>query len=509
MKDLLSSPFRQALLCWILLNLFLVHCFVYWNWDATDGTNRVIDGSQQDGPRFNFTKDELKDLLAVEPLERVELFEVYEEPLPHEVSLIEDNRDKLRRELEKAEEAMKQTQEDISWLKTQMKTLEQSIEELDVELAKMEKNSNDHDRVMEIQTEIEGMRTDMPKLVGGSRRPEAATLLSRLMYEARDLADIQSTDELKERFEAVIQGIDKEVSHAIDMNWSLLTTTGRYHFPVKNKSDDDLQNPITVCPTTPDDGMDTFDEGDLPTEAEVEALIKDARKRWNGYYEEVDIPLLLPESLERLATKRDALVQEWKTNVEMKAHDRIQSMISEIKGMGEEMHASSLQRSTQARESDVPAGSCIQTEQAEAIVEAAMRAFERKQDLRRAILTAMSRQGIDTSTIILDAILGDGQEGMTLASQALSKSKGDIELTWRQVLDNPITKSITQSWLPFAVDVVGGYSDRLDEWLDSSIPVEDLASGKILTSFLEIAGEHKLPPAVADWFLAERSGKDA
>jgi len=507
----------RAVLFWVFFYIALAHCYVYWNWNATDGSAAVgvdhqsqasilpIEVKNEPEPQFNFTEGELEELLSVTPLERVELIDINSDPVPEELSPVEDKRLELREEMDEAGNSLKATHDEIKRLKQQISALEQANKELTSATDDMKGKINSSESgVWEEVVSIKKVWEDMmPSFSRGRRRSQAAANLGLFLEEVADLSSLKTITELNEKFDEMISALDKQVTFAHETSWQEMTQVLRGDYPSKH-IEQELRNPRSVCSDIPDVQSDgTIDYNNAPTEDYVLEEIDEIRRMWYESYEENEVPLILPGGRESLLQFRDQLIERWAQKAEEKAKQILEEKISELSEPDlEKKAADKKKQQDQQRQTKIP-GSCIRISQAESLIEAGLQAVERKQDLRRAILTAMSFEGIDTSKVILDAILEDEEDAAFLAAAAMSENMDEMHFTWRQVLDRPLTKSVTQSWLPFFLDVIGGYNDHLDQWLDQKVPVEALASGKTLSDILDFAGQYPLPPTVQKWFLSQ------
>jgi len=297
-----------------------------------------------------------------------------------------------------------------------------------------------------------------------------------------------------------------------NISWSDVTRVfRRTDYPSKQQQHG-RNDPETVCTAASMQKLledEEEEEDDIPADAvtkeDVEEHLQELKSLLLESYEENNFPLVLREGQKRLRAQLNQILDEWATKVETLAQETfVQEQAKLLKPLDtgkdkKQKLASTTPKARVVETEDTDDSNCLSPQQIETILEAGWQAVERRQDLRRALLTAMSLEGLDTSRIILDAVLSDD-----MPTGVKTATPSDIQLTWRQVLDRPWTKEVTQSWLPWVVDVIGGYHDGLDQWLDQTIPVEELTSGTTLRQLLDRAGQYPLSSSMMEWFLSSQ-----
>lgn len=134
-----------------------------------------------------------------------------------------------------------------------------------------------------------------------------------------------------------------------------------------------------------------------------------------------------------------------------------------------------------------------------ALVDAGLKAMAAQKSVRDALQETL--QQFDPSTeIILDADLPPAA-----ASSALAGAAGEAIINLRDAIESPLLiKSI--DWIDDLVDLVGGYSDKLDQYLDSvanrnsvgEVVVETLLkkAGLVNVNVQELGDKMKVPPSI-------------
>jgi len=551
MASTVGAAAGQALGCWFVTYLIFAHCYVWWNWNATSGLmmkdendddNTLIpinppkEEEQDPLIKYNLTREELDNLLELTPLEPIELIPLLEEPQPPqpndethmETDAMEQQLQQLERQVEQAELELQEAHREAQAMQQQIDVLQGAVQELtdahDELLA-----TNQASRIWHEQ--LQPQRDNLPRLSDGTRH---SPILGKALSRVSDLTELQPADELHDHFDSIFQGLDSLLLLRLDdsnddddndnydavmndVSWSQFTRMLRKEYPAKENKKG--QNPESICRALggDDDDDDEDDDDDLSppenavTQKELDDRMQALESMLEKSYDEHDVPLIFETSRRKMEAHVASLVEQWAANVQQYAQDTIVAELSPILDPGSQKQK---RASTAAyeqgyddegndddddEEEEEDEGHCIRLEQVESLLEAGLRAVERKQDLRRSLLTAMAMEGIDTSRVILDAVLEDNDD-----DDGQGSPTREMDITWRQVLDRPLTKVVAQSWLPFVVDVIGGYNDSLDSWLDQTVPVDALISGQTLRQLLEFAGQYPLPKSMMDWFVTPR-----
>ena len=294
-----------------------------------------------------------------------------------------------------------------------------------------------------------------------------------------------------------------------------------------------------------------------PTEDDAQTIIQELWKIWDNMVVQQQqqdkghvLPVISQESYQRLVTFRDQLVQDWIQQAEQQV----------VKDAWTQRRALEEQQKQKEQEQQSASMDCLEREEVESLVQAGLLALERRQDLNHAILTTMTEQGIDTRSIILDAILEDDKNDnndnnhhhhrkkemanqqphlqkvttttTTTTTMQSNDDEGDnnnnnnkndmivmaiwdpnLDFTWRQILDRPWTKTVATKFIPWLIDMIGGYNDWLDQWLDEQFPPSSSSSQNnqnnnneanvLWNAFLETIGSHSLPrPILESWLLS-------
>ncbi|KAL7571856.1 hypothetical protein ACA910_002932 [Epithemia clementina (nom. ined.)] len=633
----------RALLSWIILYVVLLHTFVYYNWNATDGsypdgsplamvvkqdpttpfpqktkqnestndddsdnatdiclpneenlneTSVVLEEQDEDDllPTWIALMDEeeLALLLAEEPLEALSLVELDDSTsLPEPVQPIPDRRDELQTSIAQIQALLQQQQEEMEWLQQQLPKLQAVTEKAEqivhrhqqqLLLAEREEEAGqvilDDESKTTIWQRVRVKTQQWQSELGGddneslhnrnrffakvfqqqqeeedesSFRPSvAAELWSQELRRITDWSlQLETREQVNEFVESLLETLDHQVQNAPHISWRQLTQALRLNdSPSKTASPIACPKQLEICdqqhrlleeekqkvavipeenaaaPLTEQDVLDKLDEirSLIHQSHDVEQLRQQKNDKGTAWF-----PVVLPESQERLSNFFGESKEWWMGEATFEIRESWVHQVQEV----ERQQNEELEQDEDG-ENDAD-GNCVTTEDVHALWHAGLVAVERQQDLNRALLTTLAQQGVDTSHVILDAILPESQSALdrmladhhgdfiehARVSGVPAVWDGEMPFTWRQVLDRPWTKTVTKSWLPWLIDAIGGYNDALDEWLDQTIPssltktmgdgqerVVDETGEILYEQVLKLAGQYPLPRVVLEQWLA-------
>ena len=141
---------------------------------------------------------------------------------------------------------------------------------------------------------------------------------------------------------------------------------------------------------------------------------------------------------------------------------------------------------------------CMQTDEVRSWMEAAIDETKRGKLLRKALLRILASDGIDTSTIILDADLSTKQQQETPEHNILPHTAN-----LRRLIDTPALKQIG-AWVDQLLDAAGGYNDFLDQALDAMIDNagNESIGVQMVSRILQVSGHLPIPK-----FLLNSAGR--
>jgi len=318
------------------------------------------------------------------------------------------------------------------------KRLEDLLETLD---QKVKETQNLEAKAIKLSKQARKMPKEVELFANHNGRGNAARF--KALMEVEDLSKSFETDlELKHAFRKAIEEL-KYLKTAEDTDWETLARL-EVKIPPRNER-------IFIPPC------------DFITVSQFEAKLLDLRKRIFGEIDAVReaiedgddqfLPVLLSSTEERLLTLRQEMIDSIEDAY-------MKEPIAQV---------------------EVENGDCVSPEEATEWLEAGIDAFYRGKDERQAILRAMVSSGRDVSSVILDANIPDETREPT------------PQLTnMRQLVDGPLVTEVA-GLINKGIDLVGGYIDPLDQWLDEKAKTNpDLGKAAVAT-FMRQMGEIGIP----------------
>ena len=208
---------------------------------------------------------------------------------------------------------------------------------------------------------------------------------------------------------------------------------------------------------------------DAAYESDLEAYLEQFEKKFGNRIQAKGVHALLPKSVKSAS----GLLEE-----------RFKLALDDIHGFAYDLEEMVQQQTTDGATKTSSSSSCsIDKELVASMISAGLNAQTARADvqeaLRRAILQHDPAMSVDD--LILDADLG--------GAGTCGGSSGVKSINLRSIIDTPLLiKSI--DWIDVVVDTIGGYSDGLDQYLDSLTGLHGTTSvGEILVEgILEQAG---------------------
>lgn len=127
---------------------------------------------------------------------------------------------------------------------------------------------------------------------------------------------------------------------------------------------------------------------------------------------------------------------------------------------------------------------CASQQDVISMMDEGLDALQRRLDLRRVLKKYLlsNYREIDESELILDAVLDP-------PSQPLQEKK---TVNLRHVLDTPLLKE-SSKWIDGIVDMLGGYSDVFDQFVDKSAANDSSVGQSLISKIQTLAGKVELP----------------
>ena len=184
----------------------------------------------------------------------------------------------------------------------------------------------------------------------------------------------------------------------------------------------------TVEINTDNSSCDSLTQQDL--NKRIDRVLQSLQQRWSPKTQK-GIPLLFPETIQRLQEARDRQMEQTQERV--------------------------LQQPSQTNREKPTTGACIHSsEDVIPWIEAGLDALYRHQSVRQAILQAVQNSNVNTTGLILDADLEPPSPPRTTSKTT----------SLRQILDR-LPLHVVAAVVNTLTDYVSGYHDGLDQYLDS------------------------------------------
>lgn len=355
------------------------------------------------------------------------------------------------------------------WWTVQEKKVEEAIESIrELKRAQEEKFRG----LRQQEKTLEKMKAEIDQLdisVGGSSEKVVKTSPSlNSLLDRAALKQIPNTKALSYLFNQAVDDLKAIVSlsESESVDWEAIQNTLSSEFPDRVASSQESSETLN-CPTA---NNDQGASASIPDEAarmsdleeqvkEVYAVLNNRAKLREGAIAEA----LLPETADRL-----------NDSIEKRINETLNMIVSTVTAGSK---ASRDKRST---------GSCVDEEDILGIVEEGLLALQMHADLRNVLRKKIVELDPSASTIILDADL----------PPPTPKIPARDSMNLRQIIETPIVFKLAGA-IDIFVEMVGGYNDQLDQWLDSVAGGRKSVGEMVVRQFLEESGKLEIPTVEA------------
>ncbi len=323
-------------------------------------------------------------------------------------------------------------------------------------------------KMMQQQTLLQEMREKLDQLDFDLSSPaqESTNVVGieslNSLLQRPALAEIPSSTVLDHLFSRALVELKEILLAPEARDWASLESQISADFPTKQPSVPD-NGVVAECLTSKDEESKTHTSSIPPNAArqsDIEGRVKVLEtylERRNKVDQEIS-DLLLPDTL---------------TSLERATQQRIHVTLEMIIAATTSGHA---------RNKKSPASSCLMTDDVLEIVEGGLAALEQGADLRNVMRKKVMDLDPAATSIILDADL----------PPPTPKIPRRETTNLQRVLDTPLILQLVQQ-IDHLVEMVGGYNDRLDHWLDSVAGGRESVGEMVIRRLLEESGKVEIP----------------
>lgn len=461
----------KAVLVWLSIYLFCLHCLVVWKWNTipvASAATTISSTNNESVVTYVVSQDNSAAVLRLELFIKDQL---------QEMGVVQQDiatADRLLQSLDERAATLQQVQStvdtELTVVTTALKNIVELAEELDERQAGQRLAAAAVNSVSSSQTEDAlqllrdfFIRTTETPITQASDEEIAAWMNDDFFGLFSDLVDTEESAVDWAQVTAVFQSDEWDVAAAVRD----VAAAAKDQVCVSNGDDDEGNKAATLADEDAlQDAVDNFISRILDQRGELEP------------------PVYLPKTLESIQSALLESVQELTVAVQATAAAPVMDK----------------------------AENCIRATALVPWIDAGLEALSRRKDTRPALLHQLALDSLDTSEIILDAVLEDDD------TATLSKIQPSDKVSLRQWLGTPVMMGLAPAVLDVFLDLVSGYNDYLDELLDSfvnsgitsaSTSDDDKSNSighKVVGRTLQAAGgvQIPIPPALRQTKLGSR-----